>query len=48
MKKIQQKIETNQLFVLRQVIRGITPNIVLKVRCIGELTHQVSIEIGST
>ncbi|RYQ92314.1 hypothetical protein Ahy_B09g098515 isoform A [Arachis hypogaea] len=28
MKKIQQKTETNPLFVLRQAIRGVTPDIV--------------------
>ena len=30
MKKIQQKTETNPLSVLRQAIRGVTPDIVVK------------------
>ncbi|KAL4655100.1 hypothetical protein ACB092_01G426600 [Castanea dentata] len=48
MKKIQQKTETNPLFVLRQAIRGVTPNIAVKARRVGRSTHQVPIEIGST
>ena len=47
MKKIQQKTETNPLFVLRQAIRGVTPDIAVKARCVGGSTHQVPIEIGS-
>ncbi|CAN6446936.1 unnamed protein product [Victoria cruziana] len=47
-KKIQQKIETNQLSVLRQAIHGVTPNIAVKARHVGGSTHQVSIEIRST
>ncbi|QHO53329.1 hypothetical protein HN51_022169 [Arachis hypogaea] len=48
MKKIQQKTETNPLSVLRQAIRGVTPDIAVKARHVGGSTHQVSIEIGST
>ncbi|RYR47793.1 hypothetical protein Ahy_A07g033759 [Arachis hypogaea] len=46
MKKIQQKIETNPLSVLRQAIHGVTPDIAVKAR--RRSTHQVLIEIGST
>lgn len=48
MKKIQQKTETNPLSVLRQAIRGVTPDIAVKARRVGGSTHQVPIEIGST
>ncbi|KAG8634274.1 hypothetical protein MANES_17G022247v8 [Manihot esculenta] len=48
MKKIQQKIEIKPLSVLRQAIRGVTPNIAVKTRRIGGSTHQVSIAIRST
>ncbi|TYH83849.1 hypothetical protein ES332_D02G159700v1 [Gossypium tomentosum] len=48
LKKIQQKIETNTLSILRQAIRGVTPDIVVKARRVGGSTHQVPIEIGST
>ena len=34
-KKIQQKTETNPLSVLRQAIRGVTPNIAVKARRVG-------------
>ncbi|KAJ6215308.1 hypothetical protein RDWZM_010626, partial [Blomia tropicalis] len=46
--KIQQKTETNPLSVLRQAIRGVTPDIAVKARRVGGSTHQVPIEIGST
>nr|YP_010275940.1 ribosomal protein S7 [Cananga odorata]YP_010275953.1 ribosomal protein S7 [Cananga odorata]UKH49854.1 ribosomal protein S7 [Cananga odorata]UKH49867.1 ribosomal protein S7 [Cananga odorata] len=46
-KKIQQKTETNPLYVLRQAIRKITPAIAVKARRARGLTHQVPIEIGS-
>lgn len=46
MKKIQQKTYTNPLSVLRQRIRGVTPDIALKVRHVGGSTHQVPVEIG--
>uniref|UniRef100_A0A8S0XM62 RpsG protein n=1 Tax=Spirodela intermedia TaxID=51605 RepID=A0A8S0XM62_SPIIN len=46
--KIQQKTETNPLSVLRQAIRGVTPDIAVKSRRVGGSTHQVPIEIGST
>nr|ABO32262.1 ribosomal protein S7 [Aphelia brizula] len=42
--KIQQT-ETNPLFVLREAIRGITPQIGVKARRKGGLTRQVPIEI---
>ncbi|KAF4381691.1 small ribosomal subunit protein uS7cz/uS7cy [Cannabis sativa] len=48
MKKIQQKTETNPLSVLRQAIRGVTPDIAVKTRRVGGSTHKVPIEIGST
>ncbi|KAK3411687.1 hypothetical protein EUGRSUZ_I00426 [Eucalyptus grandis] len=48
MKKIQQKTETNPLSVLHHAIHGVTPDIAVKARCVCRLTHQVSIEIGST
>ena len=48
MKKIQQKTETNPLFILRQAIRGVTLDIVVKARRVGGSTHQVPIEIVST
>nr|AKT74000.1 ribosomal protein S7 [Corsia cf. boridiensis SPL470-2] len=48
LKKIQQKKETNPLYVLRQAIRGVTPDIAVKTRRVGGSTRQVPIEIGST
>ncbi|TYJ34178.1 hypothetical protein E1A91_A05G151100v1, partial [Gossypium mustelinum] len=48
LKKIQQKTETNPLSVLRQAIRGVTPDIAVKARRVGGSTHQVPIEIGFT
>ncbi|KAL6511431.1 NAD(P)H-quinone oxidoreductase subunit 2 A, chloroplastic [Orobanche minor] len=48
MKQIQKKTETNPLSVLRQAIRGVTPDIAVKARRVGGSTHQVPIEIGST
>jgi len=47
MKKIQQKTETNPISVLRQAIRGVTPDIVVKARRVDRSTHQVPVEIGS-
>ena len=48
MKKIQQKIETNPLSVLRQAIRGVTPHIAVKVKCVGGSTQPIIGEfIGS-
>ena len=35
LKKIQQKTETNPLSVLRQAIRGVTPDIAVKARRVG-------------
>ncbi|RZC81258.1 hypothetical protein C5167_043822 [Papaver somniferum] len=40
--------ETNPLSILRQAIRGVTPDIAVKSRRVGRSTHQVPIEIGST
>src|SRR5690606_16201514 len=48
LKKIQHKTETNPLSVLRQAIRGVTPDIAVKARRVGGSTHQLPIEIGST
>ncbi|KAL5055006.1 hypothetical protein RYX36_035688 [Vicia faba] len=48
MKRIQQKTKTNPLYVLRQAIHGVTPNIGVKARRVRESTHQVPIEIVST
>nr|YP_010624069.1 ribosomal protein S7 [Goniothalamus tamirensis]YP_010624094.1 ribosomal protein S7 [Goniothalamus tamirensis]WBF98355.1 ribosomal protein S7 [Goniothalamus tamirensis]WBF98380.1 ribosomal protein S7 [Goniothalamus tamirensis] len=46
-KKIQQqKTETNPLYVLRQAIRRVTPDIAVKARRVRGSTHQVPIEIG--
>ena len=42
------KRQINPLYVLHQAIRGVTPDIGLKARRVGGLTHQVPIEIGST
>nr|ATU07253.1 ribosomal protein S7 [Monotropastrum sciaphilum] len=47
MKQIQQKTETNPLSVLRQAIRGVTPDIAVKARRVGGSTRQVPVEIGS-
>ncbi|MCD9645240.1 40S ribosomal protein [Datura stramonium] len=47
-KNIQKKTETNPLSILRQAIRGVTPDITVKARRVGGSTHQVPIEIGST
>ncbi len=46
MKKIQQKTETNPLSVLRQAIRGVTPDIAVKARRVGGSTHQVPVRPG--
>ncbi|KAK8310343.1 hypothetical protein V6Z11_D02G180100 [Gossypium hirsutum] len=47
-KKIQQKTETNPLSILRQAIRGVTPDIAVKARRVGGSTYQIPIKIGST
>nr|YP_009628314.1 ribosomal protein S7 [Greenwayodendron suaveolens]QBO27031.1 ribosomal protein S7 [Greenwayodendron suaveolens] len=46
-KKIQQKTETNPLYVLRQAIGKITPDIAVKARRVRGSTRQVPIEIES-
>ncbi|XP_057997840.1 30S ribosomal protein S7, chloroplastic-like [Hevea brasiliensis] len=48
MKKSHPQTETNPLSVLRQAIRGVTPDIAVKARRVGGSTQQVPIEIGST
>jgi small subunit ribosomal protein S7 len=48
LKKIQQKTEKNPLSVLRQAIRGVTPDIAVKARRVSGSTHKVPISIGST
>ena len=48
MKKIQQKTETNLLYVLHQAIYGVTLNKTIKARCVSRSSHQVPIEIRST
>ena len=45
-KKIQQKTETNPLYVLREAIGRVTPDIAVKARRVRGSTHQVPIEIG--
>nr|UDZ61486.1 ribosomal protein S7 [Limnophyton angolense] len=47
-KEIQQKTKTNPLSILRQAIRGVTPDIAVKARRKSGSTRQVPIEIGST
>ncbi|KAE9617795.1 putative ribosomal protein S5/S7 [Lupinus albus] len=39
--------ETKPLSILRQAIRGVTPDIAVKARRVGGSTHQVPIQIGS-
>ena len=48
LKRIQQKTKTNPLYVLRQAIRRVTPNIAVKARRASGSTRQVPLEIGST
>ncbi|KAK8342324.1 hypothetical protein V6Z11_A08G233500 [Gossypium hirsutum] len=47
LKKIQQKTKKNPLSILRQAIRGVTPDITVKAKCVGGSTHQVPVEIRS-
>lgn len=47
-KKIQQKTETNPLYVLREAIHQVTPTLAVKARRVSGSTHQVPIEIEST
>jgi len=47
MKKIQQKTETNLLYVLRQAKHKVTSDIVVKARRVSGSTHQIHAEIGS-
>ncbi|TYH07472.1 hypothetical protein ES288_A08G236000v1 [Gossypium darwinii] len=37
----------NPLSILRQAIRGVTPDIIVKAKCVGGSTHQVPVEIRS-
>nr|YP_009033556.1 ribosomal protein S7 [Trifolium meduseum]AHY85635.1 ribosomal protein S7 [Trifolium meduseum]AIJ28105.1 ribosomal protein S7 [Trifolium meduseum] len=48
LKRIQQKTKKNPLYVLRQAIRRITPNIAVKAKRASGSTQQVPVEIGST
>lgn len=48
LKRIQQRTDSNPLFVLRQAIHAVTPDIALKPRRVGGSTHQIPIEIGSS
>ncbi|RHN59674.1 30S ribosomal protein S7 [Medicago truncatula] len=50
MKRIQQKTKTNPLYVLRQAIRGVTPDIAVKTktRRVSGSNKKVPVEIGST
>ncbi|BDD77232.1 ribosomal protein S7 (chloroplast) [Marchantia polymorpha subsp. ruderalis] len=48
MKNIKQKTKKNPLFVLRQAVRKVTPNVTVKARRIGGSTYQVPLEIKST
>ncbi|KAG6540577.1 hypothetical protein Mapa_018092 [Marchantia paleacea] len=49
MKNIKQKKKKkNPLFVLRQAVRKVTPNVTVKARRIGGSTYQVPLEIKST
>nr|QYB22296.1 ribosomal protein S7 [Prumnopitys andina]BBF91229.1 ribosomal protein S7 [Prumnopitys andina] len=47
MRKIQQKTEKNPLVVLRQAIRGVTPEVAVKARRKSGSTYQVPIKIKS-
>nr|YP_010760058.1 ribosomal protein S7 [Cuscuta corymbosa var. stylosa]WEY29960.1 ribosomal protein S7 [Cuscuta corymbosa var. stylosa] len=46
-KTIQQNTEKNPLSVLRQAIRGVTPDLTVKARRVSGSTHQIPIEIRS-
>nr|YP_004376487.1 ribosomal protein S7 [Ptilidium ciliare var. pulcherrimum]ADK89581.1 ribosomal protein S7 [Ptilidium ciliare var. pulcherrimum] len=45
---IRRRTKKNPLFVLRQAIRKVTPNVTVKARRIGGSTYQIPLEIGST
>nr|AJB98446.1 ribosomal protein S7 [Helminthostachys zeylanica] len=45
MKRIKQTTGKNPLYVLRQAIRGVTPNVAVRSRRIGGSTYQVPVEI---
>ncbi len=47
MRSIKQRMKKNPLFVLRQAIRRVTPNVTVKARRAGGSTYQVPIEIES-
>uniref|UniRef100_UPI0030FEF3F3 ribosomal protein S7 n=1 Tax=Cyathodium cavernarum TaxID=351593 RepID=UPI0030FEF3F3 len=47
MANVKQKTKKNPLFVLRQAIRKVTPNVTVKARRIGGSTYQVPLEIVS-
>nr|YP_010932013.1 ribosomal protein S7 [Pleurozia gigantea]WKR35035.1 ribosomal protein S7 [Pleurozia gigantea] len=45
---IKRRTKKNPLFVLRQAISKVTPDVTVKARRIGGSTYQVPLEIGST
>nr|YP_010033286.1 ribosomal protein S7 [Diplophyllum taxifolium]QOW40260.1 ribosomal protein S7 [Diplophyllum taxifolium] len=45
---IKRRTKKNPLFVLRQAISKVTPNVTVKARRIGGSTYQIPLEIGST
>jgi small subunit ribosomal protein S7 len=47
MRGIKQRMKKNPLSVLRQAIRRVTPNVIIKARRVGGSTYQVPIKIES-
>ncbi len=45
MRSIKQRMKKNPLSILRQAICKVTPNVIVKARCVGGSTYQVPIEI---
>ncbi|KAH9562826.1 hypothetical protein CY35_05G092400 [Sphagnum magellanicum] len=45
MRRIKQRMKKNPLSILRQAICRVTPNVIVKTRCVGGSTYQVPIEI---
>ena len=45
---IRRRTEKNPLFILRQAISRVTPNVTVKARRIGGSTYQIPLEIQST
>nr|ACE00892.1 ribosomal protein S7 [Spinulum annotinum] len=48
MMDIKQKTKYNPLFILRQAIRQVTPNVAIKTRRVGGSTYRVPTEMKST